>query len=414
VSDIVTIAVTAIAVSVIATLIIADLKSSITWIAERIVSRAAQKFDVRNRLTKDEEYRANVQHAEGLLSVLMYAIFTYIKAPYRARELREQAPGPEMFAVEVGPQRHAPDRVPWQLDIDQSVAEYNRWYLAESATIFAQARERVVTEVVQAMRVTNDFQTLDADALAAWPRVLLVARTSVSPPMTRDRFVALCGVDRGLVAAMEGSGTIPNTAQSLRTQLQTMCIFLRPLLGRGVFSWLEHDRAPTAGERDRAIMVISERLASTLYLPAFRSAQATRQKDLMRAYLESKGFRESFEPPFGMPAGSYGFDRQIEAIRESGDLRRLLLDCVVAPLDIRLPLVCIEQMSAGNSANVIKRRSEGPSKHSALKRAHGDRVLLLLQLFGHFNNTYLRFEAEAGIGWVWDHRLSDLGPYCGV
>jgi hypothetical protein len=101
---IVTVPVTTIAVSIIATLVIADVRRWIPWIAERIVSRAASRFDSRNRQIKDEEYRANVQCAEGPFSMLLYAIFTYLKAPYRARELKGDISNAGELVVEVGSQ----------------------------------------------------------------------------------------------------------------------------------------------------------------------------------------------------------------------------------------------------------------------------------------------------------------------
>ncbi len=228
-----TITIAAIAVPIVAALIITDVRRWITWIAERIVSRAARRFDARNRPTKDEEYRANVQHAEGPLSMLMYAIFTYIKAPYRARELREHTPRPEAPTVEVGSQQRLLDPLKWQVDIDRSVAEYDQWYLAESPRAFARAREHVVADVTKAMQVTDDFRALDADSLMAWPGALFIARTCVSPQMSRDRFIGLCGANRSLVVAMERNAIIPDVTHSLRKQVQMMCDFLRPLFDPG-------------------------------------------------------------------------------------------------------------------------------------------------------------------------------------
>jgi hypothetical protein len=302
----------------------------------------------------------------------------------------------------------------WDADIEQSVAEYDEWYLAESPGMFADARGRAVAEVEKAMGATNDFRDLNADALIAHPGALFVARMCISPTMARDRFVGFSGANKSLVTTMERDGVIPQTTRRLRMQLDVMCDFLRPLLDPALFSWVEEGRAPDPVERDKAILVVGERLAGAFYGPVLRNAQEARQKDLLRAELEGEGFEESSAPAFDMPAGSFAFGRNVRVVREDGEPQNLPVDCVVAPLDDRLPLACIELKSAGDFTNVNKRRKEESDKHDALRRAHGDDAVFLLQLFGYFGRSYLGFEASAGIDWAWDHRLDDLAPYLGL
>lgn len=302
----------------------------------------------------------------------------------------------------------------WKPDIEHSVAEYDNWYLAESPGMFAKARRRAVVEVAEAMRATNDFLTFDPGTLAGYPGALVVARMCVSPPMARDRFVGFSGVNKNLVKVMERDGVIPPRARRLGEQLALMCDFLRPMLDREIFCWLEADRAPTTAERDRALLVIGERLTTALYLPVLRNQQEARQKDLMRVYLESEGFGHSPAPAFEMQPGTFGFGRNVRVVREDGEPQNLPVDCVVAPLDPYLPLACVELKSAGDFTNVNKRRKEESDKHDALRRAHGDNAVFLLQLFGYFGHSYLSFEAAAGIDWAWDHRLGDLAPYFGA
>jgi XamI restriction endonuclease len=167
-------------------------------------------------------------------------------------------------------------------------------------------------------------------------------------------------------------------------------------------------------ERDKALLVVGERLATAFYLPEQRNAQETRQKELMRAYLEGEGFTESAAAPFDMAPRTFGFGRDVVGVRDDGKPQKLPTDCVVAPLDESLPLACVELKSAGDFTNVNKRRKEESDKHVSLKRAHGEKVVFLLQLFGYFGPTYLSFEAAAGIDWAWDHRLSDLAGYFGI
>lgn len=302
----------------------------------------------------------------------------------------------------------------WDPDIAQSVSEYDDWYLSESPGMFAAARGRAVVEAANAMDATADFAKFDADSLIAHPGALFVARMSVSPPMARDRFVGFSGANKSLVTTMERNGVIPAKARRVQMQLQVMCDFLAPLLDPGLFCWLAENRPPTAAERDKALVVIGERLASAFYLPTLRNAQEGRQKEAMRAYLEGEDFEESSALAFEMPPGTFGFGRNVRVVREDGEPQNLPVDCVVSPLDASLPLACVELKSAGDFTNVNKRRKEESDKHDALTRTHGDRAVFLLQLFGYFGRSYLGFEASAGIDWAWDHRLSDLAPYLGI
>ncbi len=306
------------------------------------------------------------------------------------------------------------DPAQWQHDIDRSVAEYDKWYLGESPGMFVHARERAIVEVEEAMRVTNDFRTFVTDALVARPGVLFVARMCVSPPMARDRFVGFSGASKNLVLSMERDGVIPARTRGLGMQLRVMCDFLLPLLDPEIFCWLADDRSPTVKDRYKALLIIGERLANALYLPVLRNAQEMRQKQLMRAYLEGEGFEETVELPFEMSPGTFSFGRNVRVVQEGGAPQNLPMDCVVSPLDPDLPLACVEMKSAGDFTNVNKRRKEESSKHDALKRAHGDRTVFLLQLFGYFGYPYLGFEAAAGIDWAWDHRLDDLAQHFGI
>jgi hypothetical protein len=209
-------------------------------------------------------------------------------------------------------------------------------------------------------------------------------------------------------------GVIPARTKEPRAQLEAMVAFLRPLLDPFLFVWVEDGRDPTGLERDKALLVVGERLATAFYLPEHRNAQEARQKHLMRSYLKSQGFDESPASAWELPPGTFGFGRGVAGMREGGGPQKLPMDCVVAPRDEGLPLALVEMKSAGDFTNVNKRRKEEADKHVSLKRAHGDKIVFLLQLFGYFDDKYLGFEASAGIDWAWDHRLSDLARYFGV
>jgi hypothetical protein len=301
----------------------------------------------------------------------------------------------------------------WETDIARSVREYNEWYLANSPHIWADARGRAVEVAAQAMDETDNFREFTPDSLRAFPGALVVARAAVSPMMARDRLIGFAGVNGNLVRSMELDNLVPPRLRNAEEQLGLIASFLITKLDPGLFPWIAEARDPSDAERDKALLVLGERLTRAFYDPELRNEQERRQKALMRAYLQALGFRESTEAAFDLLAGTFGMGRNIVGVREDGAAQNLPTDCVVRPFQSSLPLVCVEMKSAGDFTNVNKRRKEEADKHDALHRAHGDAVVMVLQLFGYFDRSYLSYEASAGLDWAWDHRLEDLQPYLG-
>ena len=71
----------------------------------------------------------------------------------------------------------------------------------------------------------------------------------------------------------------------------------------------------------------------------------------------------------------------------------------------------VEAKSAGDFANVNKRRKEEATKMRQLKETLKVEVQFILFLCGYFNKTYLTYEANEGIDWVWEHRIDDLRKF---
>lgn len=70
--------------------------------------------------------------------------------------------------------------------------------------------------------------------------------------------------------------------------------------------------------------------------------------------------------------------------------------------------ILLEAKSAGDYANVNKRRKEEAAKNSQLRETYGDRAGLVLFLCGYFDSGYLGYEAAEHIDWIWEHRIDDL------
>jgi hypothetical protein len=71
----------------------------------------------------------------------------------------------------------------------------------------------------------------------------------------------------------------------------------------------------------------------------------------------------------------------------------------------------IEAKSAGDFANVNKRRKEEAQKMAQLRNTYGREVRFCLFLCGYFDSGYLGYEAAEGIDWIWEHRPDDLKKF---
>lgn len=70
--------------------------------------------------------------------------------------------------------------------------------------------------------------------------------------------------------------------------------------------------------------------------------------------------------------------------------------------------VFVEAKSAGDFANVNKRRKEEAAKARQLRHRFGPSMQFVLFLGGYFDSGYLGYEAAEGIDWVWEHRVDDF------
>lgn len=305
-------------------------------------------------------------------------------------------------------------RADWQPDVDRSVAEYNAWYMAAAQEILDRARKEAEILVERAMKSTKGLREISAEALAKQPNALYVLRQGLLPPLARDRFTELSGSRKTLVRRMEIENKLGRRTESVDRELETIAAFVKQNLDPALAPWVGEGRKSRAAELQRAKILVGERHGRAIFDSELRNAQEHRQQAVMRGFLTGLGFKERDKPALQLKAGEFAFGRKLVGLDDNGQDQNLPTDCVVRPMKQRAPLLAIELKSAGDFTNVNKRRKEEANKHAALTRAHGKKVLMLLQLFGYFDHKYLAFEGGAGIDWAWDHRLEDFRPYLGV
>ena len=310
--------------------------------------------------------------------------------------------------------RESPDR--WKADIARSVDFYNDWFLEFAPLAFRQARQRTAGEVAHTLEWTSDLRELTGSILMAHPGALTALRLATAPPLASDRLIGLAGVPRSMVNRMERDRELPPrmARDALQANLESIAQVIAKLADRDLFVWLDDGRSATSAERERAVAVVSDRLSGATANPVIRNAQEERQLDRIADWLEQRGYqaipaeqRFDFED---MKPGSFRVRAQVPVNQQTGRAVNIPVDVAVMQKDAGrrdLP-VMIEAKSAGDFANVNKRRKEEAAKVIQLRDTYGRNVRFTLFLCGYFDSGYLGYEAAEGIDWVWEHRPEDL------
>jgi hypothetical protein len=182
-----------------------------------------------------------------------------------------------------------------------------------------------------------------------------------------------------------------------------------------IFPWLTTSTTPTNDEVYRAATIVADRLCGAQADPIVRNAQEQRQLQVIKDWLESRGYTDvTGTVAFAdLQPGMFARRMNVVGQREGHESVNIPIDTVIMPLTAILPTLplMIEAKSAGDFTNVNKRRKEEATKIAQLRRKHGPTVQFILVLCGYFDSGYLGYEASEGIDWVWEHRIDDLAGF---
>ena len=314
--------------------------------------------------------------------------------------------------------RDKPDR--WKADIEQSVDMYNNWFIRFAPEAYRTTRAQATRDVEETLEATENLTDIDVAFLRANPYILPTLRMATCPPLARDRLIGLAGVKANLVKVMEKDGRLPRrmSRQEVDSALGKVAAVIQKMADKDILVWLEWGDAPSEQERYRAATILADRLCEAVANPIIRNAQEKRQLDAIAAWLEDRGYanlpaggQRSYD---NMEPGTFSFRMNVPAEQEGTDRQvNIPVDAVVMPQAARprdLPLL-VEAKSAGDFANVNKRRKEEAAKMSQLRQSYGEEVRYILFLCGYFDSGYLGYEAAEGIDWVWEHRIGDLEEF---
>lgn len=344
----------------------------------------------------------------------------------------------------------------WKQDIALSVTMYNTWFMDFAPASFRSFRAQAKEDVEIALRVTDNLTHIHHSLLQLNPGILSALRMSTCPQLAVDRLIGLAGVAPRLVKTMELTKQMPSrmSVVNVETQLSQIAAVIRKLVDPDIFPWLITGETPTAAQIDRATDIVADRLCASVSGPDVRNAQEERQLALIKSWLDKRGYRQlSLRGNIDcdrMEPGTYVFHLNVLGTLEDGIQQvNIPVDAVIMPLSSppgTRPLF-FEAKSAGDFANTNKRRKEETAKMAQLRKAYeeaakvaqsseayeeatkmvqlseayeeAEKVAQLSELYhhdvrfnlflcGYFGKAYLKYEAAAGIDWVWEHRIDDL------
>lgn len=310
----------------------------------------------------------------------------------------------------------------WKKDTMSSVEQFNNWFLSFAPETFIQTRIKTTDLVRMVFEEINYLKSLNGAFLFRHPESIEVLRMCTCPPIARDRLAGLSGASRKLIASVERD---PNGFRAKTHDIKVLKEFekitktILKIIDRQLFPWLSEKRNPSAEEINQAMLIVADRLCGSQSDPIIRNAQEIRQLNAIKVYLESRGYadvtgKKKFDT---MEPGTFMFRSNVP-----GELPDSTGQKVNMPIDVLIKRKCdsgkdlpwmVECKSAGDFANVNKRRKEEATKIQQLKLLHGDNVHFLLFLCGYFDASYLGYEAAEGIDWIWEHRIEDFAK-CGI
>ncbi|MCF2138254.1 MAG: XamI family restriction endonuclease [Candidatus Thorarchaeota archaeon] len=302
----------------------------------------------------------------------------------------------------------------WAEDIDKSVQFYNKWFIEAAPFHFHKLYKQARKYVVQFMERSNSLKIMKTetefiDLLRDRPELLRVVRLITAPPLAIDRLAGLCDVSRGFVQRMERSNDLPPkmSEEKILSNLESITSIIFKMIDYSLFPWLAQSREPTMHEIELATGILADRFRGILYDTLIRNIQEKQQLDALCKWLEERGYS---------PAENREHD-----LTKMNDHTYLIRPVAISstegtnvPLDLALMrpssagLLLVEAKSAGDFANVNKRRKEEAKKLDHLQKIYTVSFDYVLLLNGYFNRAYLQYMHESKIDWVWSHRLEDF------
>lgn len=306
----------------------------------------------------------------------------------------------------------------WKSDIVKSVDLYNDWFMHFAPRTFRETRKETSVKVESALKITDFLRNLTVDVLKTNPSILPILRMATCPPIAKDRLVGLSGASKSLVENMEDKDnprlSSRKNESALNSEIAKITSVIKTMYDPDIFSWISNNKIPTELELFRASTIIADRLCGAVADPIIRNAQEKRQLKKIEEFLIKKGYSYAkSETKYNeMLCGTFSFRTNVPVLVSQTQEKsvNIPVDILIKPHNSSpsdIPIL-IEAKSAGDFANVNKRRKEEAVKMQQLKTTFGENISYNLFLCGYFDSGYLGYEAAEGIDWIWEHRIEDM------
>jgi hypothetical protein len=295
----------------------------------------------------------------------------------------------------------------WRPDLSSAQASFDAWFVTGGRKAYQEARRAAAAEFHWLLDATDQLRGVTGDLLREAPRALGTLRMTAAPPMARDRLAALARVDRPVINALE-QGRMPAriSMSELDAQLGRICAVLEKAVDPDVFTWLGSTSPPTEAERSRSALVVADRRCDSVADQIVRQAIRDRQGDLLRHWLEERGYREAPDPGVDlntMPPGSFRLGSV--PVQEQGGRNGTRVDAVIRGAPGRQQRLLV--LKAISAADLTTDR-RGRLVHRAPLPVPAEDAELLLLLGPAVDLGYLQDRADEGVDWIWEHRIEDL------
>ena len=300
--------------------------------------------------------------------------------------------------------RSNPER--WDEDIKKSVDHYNEWFSSTVPPLYHRAKTAVFPKVREAMDAFNSILDYEDNHLVEAPGSLKLLRQMTCPPLAADRLAGLAGVPSSVIDGIEECTIRPKSLEKYSPLLMEV---IREYLDFELLAWVGAECEDEQTAKFVAASVVTDRICKAETDAVVRNLQERRQFDVIAKWLNGRGYKLVDKKTYQeILPGEYAEHVNVPARSGSGTVN-VSCDIVVQPLSAKegsMPIL-IEEKSAGDFANVNKRRKEESDKLHRLAATYRD-VNYILFLGGYFNRVYLEYEANEGLDWVWEHRVFDM------
>lgn len=299
-------------------------------------------------------------------------------------------------------------------DIKKSVEEYNKWYVNETPAIYEVTKkpfmnDSTITEVSKGIVMGG----LKIEIIKRNPRIIQLLRFSCDPILSPDRLAGLADLKRGTLVKSLEEGKLPRVSKAY-DENDFSDDLMRILL---VIKGFQNDLPSEMSKEEKIKLksaIITDRLTNAQVSSKIRNAQEPRQMKVIKYVLGSLGYKNIPNEDTNIKAlyaGQYSLRMNVAARKAN------------QPVDVVIHLkgledfqisnyVFIECKSAGDFANVNKRRKEEAEKVLDLQESYpDDKIDFCLFIGGYFNQKYLDFERQSGIKIFWEHLPETLKEY---